>query len=163
MNACSEFVLDSVVEITAIPLSAYNASATMLSPVIIASAFNPTFNSDTVVVGLTKAVSSGNPVGSLIPIVHDTAKVKDSESDNVAGRLHSVSIECQVDDRESDRWQTLLLLERTPRHLILKLRDGSRVFVMATEDTYLCTMQRGDGKTSLSWRIQNLMGLQLVK
>lgn len=163
MNACSEFVLDSVVEITAIPLTAYNPTATLLSPVIDASGFNPTLNNDTIVVGLAKAVSSGNPVGSLVPVIHGTTKVKDSESDNVAGRLHSVSIDCEVDDRDSNTWQTLYTLERTPRHLILKLRDGSCVFVMASEDTYLCTMQRGGGKTSVSWRIHNRMGLQLVK
>ena len=163
MNACSEYALDGVVEITAIPLSAFNATSVLLSPVIDGPDFSPSLGASTIVVGLRRAVAYGSPVGRLVPIIHDTAKVKDSESDNVAGRAHSISVECDVDDRESSTWETLRILERTPHHLILTLRDTSRVFVLGTEDAYLCTVERGNGKTELTIKLKNFMGMQRIQ
>ena len=158
MNNCSEFVLDDVMAITAIRISAYTDIRTMLSPVIPSSDFFPVIDQTAIVVGVMPAISGGQ----LVPIIHSTGKVKDSESDNVAGRQHTVTVECSVDDRDSDAWSILQTLERTPHHLILTLRDNSRVFVRATQDSYLCQVARGDGKTSVSFKVHNLMGMQLI-
>lgn len=162
MTPCSEFVLDDVMAITAIKLSSYSNTGTLLSPVIDGQYFNPTFDASTVVVGMAHAESGGSAVGSLVPIIRSSAKAKDTEADSVAGRSHTVSVECEVDDRDSGKWSILRDLERTPRHLILTLRDGTRTFVRATEDSYICTVDRGDGKTKLSFKVHNLMGMQLI-
>ena len=109
MINCSEFILDDVMAITAIPLAYYTSTDGFLSPVL--SAFSPTFGASTIVVGTQRAMALGVSVGSLIPIIHKTAKAKDSESDSVAGRLHSVTVDCDVDDRDYAVWNVLRTLE----------------------------------------------------
>ena len=91
-----------------------------------------------------------------------SGKAKDDENDSVAGRLHTVTVTCEADDRDSDVWNHLLTLERTPSHLLLTFRDSTRAFVSATEDTYLCNVECDGSKTSITLRVQNLMGIQLL-
>lgn len=156
MNPCSEYVLSGVAAITAIPVADYTSTAYMLSPVIDGDGFDPIMD-NAIVIGTVASA------GRIVPIVHSTGKLKDTTSDNVAGRLHNVSVECEADDRDTATWPVIRQLERTPSHLILMLHDGSRVFVRATEDTYLCTVERGSGKAAISFKIQNLMGVQAIE
>ena len=159
MNSCKEFVLDDLMAIVAIPVSDYNvgAEAWQVKAVIPATGFSPTLT-NSITIGLQTAVSGG----TLIPIMRASGKAKDSESDSVAGRKHSVSVQCEADDRESSVWNDLLTLERTPCHLLLTFRDGPMGFVAADRDSYLCTVSRDDGKVSLAFRIQNLTGIQTL-
>lgn len=159
MNSCSEYVLDDVMAITAIPVSAYNpgVAAWQLAPVIPGDSFSPTLASS-VTIGLQPA-AAGRP---LIPIKRKTGKAKDDEGDSVAGRLHTVTVTCEVDDRNSSVWADLLTLERTPAHLLLTFRNNTRAFVAATEDAYKCTTERDGAKTTVTFRIENLMGIQML-
>lgn len=159
MTSCKEFYLDDVMAITAIPVDDYNLGtlAWQLRPVIQEDTFFPNLE-NAITIGQQPAVAGG----ILIPIRKLTGKAKDEESDSVAGRLHTATVTCQVDDREFDVWDHLLALERTPSHLLLLFRDGARGFVSATEDTYLCTVNREGAKTSVDFRIHNLMGIQLL-
>lgn len=162
MTNCSEFNLDDLMEITAIPLSGIPAGdisspANILAPTIQRSAFHPTLTG-AIVIGQQAAVQGG----ALIPIKRNTGKAKDDESDAVSGRDHTVAVTCEADDRNGGVWGDLLLLERTPRHLLLTFRNGTQGFVSATEDTYLCTVERDGAKTSVAFKIQNLMGIQLL-
>lgn len=159
MNSCKEFVLDDLMAITAVPVADMDVgmSSWQLRPTIEEEYFFPSY-ANAVTIGRQPA----EPGGMLIPIVRFTGKAKDEESDAVAGRLHTVTVTCQADDRDAEVWDYLLLLERTPSHLVLTFRDGSRAFVSATEDTYLCTVERDGAKTSVEFRIQDLMGIQLL-
>lgn len=144
--------------ITAIPVEDYVITADwQLKPTINELAFTPDF-SNAVVIGLRAAT----PGGVLIPIIRTSGKAKDDEDDSTAGRLHKVSVTCEVDDRDSEVWDNLLIIERTPSHLLLTFRDGSQAFVQATRDTYLCTVERNGSKTTVAFRIQNIMGIQLL-
>lgn len=164
MNSCREFNLEDIMAITAIPVSKYTDNTTILSPVIPESGFTPVIDDTAVVIGRTYATGSatGNPVGALVPIISESGKVKDAESDKTSGRAHAVSVNCKVDDRESDAWEILRRLERTPSHLILLFRGETRAFVRATEDTYVCTVERDGKDTSVSFKIHGLMGIQLI-
>lgn len=159
MNSCKEFVLDDLMAVVAIPVTDFNpgTAAWQLQPVIDSELFDPT---------LTNAIVIGRqPVPEsevLIPIMRGTGKVKDDESDSVSGRLHTVKVTCNADDRDSEVWNHLLTLERTPCHLLLTYRDGIKAFVQATEDTYLCNAERDGSKTSITLRVQNIMGAQLI-
>ena len=175
MPTCKEFALDDVMAITAIPVTVYTPAAVpngspsginswLLAPVIRKTQFSPT---------LTRAITIGQKpatIGStLIPIMRLTGKAKDDESDQTAGRLHKVTVNCQIDDRDLSRDQNgltvldhLLTLERTPSHLLLTFRDQSRAFVQASKDTYLCTVDRDGAKTSVQFRIECLMGIQMI-
>lgn len=163
MNNCKEFILDDLMAITAIPVENISASevaspVNKLTPTIAKTEFVPSLT-EAIVIGLQPATTGG----ALIPIRKRTGKAKDDESDSVAGRLHTVSVSCEVDDRDSSVWNDLLTLERTPRHLLLTFRDGvTQAFVAATEDTYQCTVERDGAKTSVAFKIQNLMGIQLL-
>ena len=159
MNKCSEFVLDDMMAIIAIPVSDFKPgfSAWQLTPTIDRSSFGPDLR-NAVTIG-RHAASAG---GALIPIRPFTGKAKDDESDSVAGRLHKVTVTCQADDRDPAVWDYLLALERTPSHLLLTFRDGTRGFAQATADTYICTVERDGAKTSVAFRIQCLMGIQLI-
>lgn len=166
---CKEY-RDDVMTITAIPVSKISSAAATsavlaLTPTITYD-FSQHFDADIIVIGMTKArriVSGVTYVyGSLIPIKRESGKAKDNEGDSVAGRLHTVTVNCEVDDRDSNVWDYLLTLERTPAHLLLTFRDNTQTFVAATEDTYTCEVERDGSKTSVSFKIQNLMGLQLV-
>lgn len=162
MANCKEYFLDDVMAITAIPIEDISASdpgsvVNNLTPLIPSSSFNPTLT-HAVTIGLQPVVSGG----TLIPIRRKTGKAKDDESNSVAGVLHTVSVNCEVDDRDADVWTYLLQLERTPSHLLLSFRGGDKAFVSATEDTYLFTLDRDGAKTSVTFRIQNLMGIQLI-
>ena len=53
-------------------------------------------------------------------------------------------------------------LERTPCHLLLSFRGGKQAFVSASEDTYLCTVERDGAKTSVAFKIQCMMGIQMI-
>lgn len=156
---CTELVREDVLEIIAIPLGNITpgTQSWQLNPTIDSNRFSPSM-AGAITVGL-KPVT---PIGRLIPIVRETGKAKDSEADSVAGRLHTVNVSCDVDDREHEVWDFLYALERTESHLILVFRDRSRAFVQATSDTYLCEVERSGGKTTVTFRIQNLMGIQLI-
>ena len=170
MNSCKEFVLDDLMAICAIPVANIPAGspdspANSLSPTIAANGFSPSLTG-AVVIGQAPATEGG----ALVPIRKHTGKAKDDESDSVAGRLHTVTVTCEVDDRDTsaDRngkrtWDYLLQLERGTFHLLLTFRDGeTRAFVAATEDTYLFNAERDGSKTTVTFRIQNLMGVQLI-
>lgn len=159
MTNCKEFVLDEVMAITAIPFGNINLGITpwQLTPTIQEEDFSPSLD-DTITIGVQPATVGGR----LIPIIRSTGKVKDDESDSVAGRIHNVTVACEVDSRDSEIWDNLLVLERTPAHLLLTFRDDSRAFVSATEDTYLCSTDRDGSKTSVTFKIQNIMGVQII-
>lgn len=168
MPTCKEFFLDDLMAITAIPVTIYNPAAVsggsplgvntwLLTPVIPKAQFSPT---------LTRAITIGQQPattgGTLIPIMRGTGKAKDDESDQTAGRLHKVTVSCQIDDRDPSVWTNLLTLERTPSHLLLTFRDKSRAFVQGSKDTYLCTVDRDGAKTSVQFRVECLMGIQMI-
>ena len=91
-----------------------------------------------------------------------TGKAKDDESDSVASRLHAVNVTCQVDDRDFSVWEHLQTLERTPSHLLLTFRDKTCGFASANVDTYQCTVERNGAKATVTFRLQNHMGIQLI-
>lgn len=159
MTNCSEYLLDDLLAITAIPTGDFNLGTLswQLKPTIPSSSFGPTLT-NAIVIGQQPAVSGGK----LIPIKKQTGKAKDSEEDSTAGRLHTVSVSCTVDERDDSIWDNLYLLERKPCHLLLSFRDGRRAFVKATKDTYTCEVEREGAKTSVQFKIQNLMGVQLI-
>lgn len=169
MTNCKEFVLDDLMAVTAIPVSDFSPgfAAWQLTPTIPSAGFSPTLTR-AIVIGQKPAVADGR----LIPIVKLTGKAKDDETDSVAGRLHKVTVTCQVDDRDGGVWADgrdvgvwtdLLTLERRQSHLLLTFRDGTtRGFVQATGDTYICTVERDGAKTSVAFHIQNTMGIQLI-
>lgn len=159
MRFCKEFLLADIVSITAIPVIDFipGDASWQLTPTIPAGRFSPV---------LTNAVTIGSPSaaagGAVIPIMRATGKAKDAESNSVAGRLHDVTVTCEADDRDPSLWNYLFAIERTPSHLLLTLRDRTKAFVLATEDTYLCEVERDGAKTSVTFRIQNTMGIQPV-
>ena len=158
---CKEIQLDDVLAITAVPVANISAGD-VSSPV---NSLTPTIADFTP--SLTGAIAVGlqTPAAgvTLVPIKRNTGKAKDDTSDSVAGRLHTVTVTCEVDDTESPVWASLYVLERTARHLMLTFRGGARAFVAATEDTYMCTVERDGAKTSLTFKIQCLMGMQLLQ
>jgi hypothetical protein len=157
--SCTEFNLDDLLAIVAIPVTDYSPSAQgwLLRPTIPNTSFSPSLT-NAVSIGLQPAATGGK----LIPMIRKSGKAKDSESDSVAGRKHSVTVSCEADDRDSETWNYIYNLERTPSHLILTFRNGTRAFVMASEDTYLCEVSRENADTSLEFKIENLMGIQLI-
>ena len=159
MNNCKEFLLDDVMTIVAIPLEdlELGTSSWQLTPTIIEDEYYPSLY-NAITIGQQPATAGG----ILIPIRRLTGKAKDEETDNVAGRLHTVTVTCDIDDRDHETWTHLRTLERTPSHLQITFRDNSRAFASATEDTYLCNVERDGAKTTITFRIQNLMGLQLI-
>ena len=159
MNNCKEFDLDDMLAVTAIPVEDYNpdTASWQLSPTIDSAYFTPVLT-HAIVIGMQPAVTGGE----VIPIIRATGKVKDDSSDSVAGRLHTVKVTCEVDDRDASAWNTLLALERTPCHLLLTFRNNTRAFVQATKDTYLCETERDGAKTSVTLRVQDLMGIQMI-
>lgn len=166
MLNCKEYELDDLLAVTAIPVSDFSpGTATwQLKPSIASASLSPTLT-NAVAIGLQPATTGGR----LVPIKRLSGKAKDSEGDSVAGRKHTVSVSCEADDRDltaDSRGETvldyLLRLERTPSHLLLTFRGGQRAFVVATEDTYTCEVERNGAKTSVSFKIENLMGIQLI-
>ena len=159
MTSCTEFYLDDLMAITAIPIAdlSANTAGWQLMPTVRSEDFIPEL-SRAVTIGLQPAT----PDGVLIPIKRGTGTAKDSETDSVAGRLHTVSVSCDVDDRNADVWDSLFVLEREPSHLLLTFRGGARAVAVASEDTYNCTVERNGAKTTVGFRIQNLRGVQLI-
>lgn len=175
MHNCKEFFLDDLMAITAIPVTDFDPATVpggspsgvnswLLAPIIPKAQFTPTLTR-TITIGQRPATTDG----TLIPIMRLTGKAKDDESDQAAGRLHKVAVNCQIDDRDMSRdasgmtvLDNLLSLERTPSHLLLTFRDHSRAFVQASKDTYLCTVDRDGAKTSVQFRIECLMGIQMI-
>ena len=157
MINCKEFSLDDLMSITAIPLDKYISQNTAeIEPIIASDDFSPVYDDETITIG------SVTPAGSIIPILPGTGKVKDTPSDSVAGRLHTVSVSCETDQRDSQVWGVLKTLEHTPRHLILTTRNGTLFYVQSTQDTYMCTTDRDGEKTTVNFRIQCRMGLQEI-
>ena len=157
-NNCKEYIRD-ILAVTAIPITDFNPGthAWQLTPTIPSASFYPTLT-NAIVIGRNPAVQDG----VVIPIMRDTGKVTDGEADSVSGRLHTVKVTCEVDARNADVFNHLLTLERTPCHLLL-YRDGvTQAFVQATIDTYLCNTERDGSKVSVTLRIQNMMGAQIV-
>lgn len=170
MKNCKEFELDDLLAVTAIPVGDFQlgTAAWQLKPTIpnASLGIESAFSERTIVIGQTRATKVVNnvtqTVGKLVPIKRTTGKAKDAEGDSVAGRKHTVSVTCEADDRDGTVWDYLLTLERTPSHLLLTFRGGQRAFVAATEDTYTCEVERNGAKTSVSLKVENLMGIQLI-
>lgn len=163
MTNCKEFFLDDMMAVTAIPVG----NIPMTSPSSPACQLTATIAAGTVTTAmLANSITIGRQAegqnGTLIPIMRLTGKAKDDESDSVAGRLHKVTVTCQVDDRDATVFDSLLRLERTPAHLLLTFRDLSRAFVCGSRDTYLCQVDRDGAKTSVQLRIECLMGIQMM-
>lgn len=163
MPNCKEFILDDVMAITAIPLAnipagSISSPVNQLTSTLPKSSIAPSMLAGSITIGLQPAT----PGGALIPIMRKSGKAKDDESDSVAGRLHTVTVTCEADDRDPDVWNDLLTLERTTSHFLLVFRDNTRAFVAATADTYLCTIERDGSKTSINLRVQNIMGIQML-
>lgn len=159
MANCLEYI-DSVMSVVAIPLDdlPLSTAAWQLSPAIPAGDFSPTLDH-----AITIGVRPATEEGILVPMRSNDGKVKDDTSDNTAGRLHTVNVMCNVDDRDAEAPDVLLALQRTPFHLLLMFRNGQSGLVAATRDSYLCQVSREDGNTSISFRIQNLNGMQLIR
>lgn len=162
VNNCNEFSFEDVITIVAIPIANIPVSdagsyANVLTPTISAEGFNPSLEG-AITIGHQPAVAGG----ILVPMRYGTGKAKDSESDAVAGRAHTVTVNCEVDDRNGEVWAHLLTLERSDRHLLLIFRNDVRAFVSATRDTYLCNVERDGAKTTVTFKIHNLMGIQLL-
>ena len=163
MNNCKEFILD-VMTIAAIPFKEADDDnisyiVNQLTPYI--KGLTPSLDG-AVVFGLTAPDSA-----TLVPIKRMTGKAKDDEGDSVAGRLHTVTASCEVDERGGEIWADLaigvpcsLSLERNAHHLLLTFRDGSQGFVAANTDCYQCNVERDGAKVTVQFRIQNLMGIQ---
>lgn len=166
MTKCGEYDLDDLLAITAIPIANYTLglSTWQLEPTIPGAGFSPSLVGSLVIGTMIPRDSDNNVIAikGLIPIQHATGKATDSEGDSVAGRKHTVKVSCEADDRDPKVWDYLLALERTPSHLLLTFRNGTRAFVSATEDTYTCEVKRDAAKTSVSIDIENLMGIQLI-
>lgn len=156
---CKEFYLDDVLAIVAVPVDDYD-----FWPYV--SPLHPTIASADLSLPMTNAIVIGQQAatdgGDLIPIIKMTGKAEDSEDDSVAGRKHTVTVKCEVDDRESDTWPLLRTLEATPRHLLLTFRGKKQAFVAASKDTYQFRVSRSGAKTSVQFHIESLSGLQLV-
>ena len=169
MKNCKEYYLDDARAITAIPVSEATINeaeptspANQLTPIIDEEWFS--LSSDTIVIGRYRPIENEvvRDDVAFIPIQPGTGKVKDAQDDSVAGRLHTVNVTFEVDDREGEVWTRLLTLERTPCHLVLTFSDGkTRGFVTGNEDTWMCHTDRDGKKTSVTIKIQNLMGVQL--
>lgn len=163
MSNCKEFYLDDVLAIIAIPIEDYDfwPYISPLTPTISSEDFAPSFT-NAITIGRQRASADGVSYGDLIPIQIGTGKAKDSESDDVAGRKHTVTVSCEADDRDPDVWPLLHTLEQGARHLLLTFRGGNQAFVVATQDTYRCEVSRDGAKTQLQFRIECWAGLQLI-
>jgi hypothetical protein len=156
---CKEFYLDDVKAITAVPVEDYDfwPYVSPLQPTIAADNLSLPL-SNAIVIGQQPATSNGY----LVPIISMTGKAEDSEDDSTARRKHTVTVKCEVDDRDGDTWPMLRTLENTPSHLLLTFRGKKQAFVAATKDTYKFSVSRSGGKTSVQFRIESLSGLQLI-
>lgn len=157
--SCQEFDLDDLLAVTAVPIADYSpgASSWQVKPTIPETGLSPTLT-NAIVIGQKPAVTGGK----LIPIIRASGNAKDNEGDSVAGRKHTVTVSCEADDRESVVLDYLLSLERTPSHLLLTFRNGTRGFVFADEDSYTCEVGRDGAKTSVKFDIENYMGIQRI-
>ena len=176
MNNCKEYYLDDARAIRAIPISEKAVDGKVAvdetDPTSPANRLTPTIDSemfiitdDTIFVGRYRPVEYEmvRDDVAFIPMQPGTGKVKDTQDDSVAGRLHTVTVTFDADDRESEVWANLLTLERTPCHLELTFRDGkTRAFIAGSEDTWQCNTNRDGSKTTVTIRMQNLMGVQLM-
>lgn len=162
MSDCKEYVI-GVMEIWAWPVKDAdddNASnvVNQLTPYIPANGMTLQNTDIDIVIGLTKPANTN---ATLVPIVRMTGKAKDDESDSVAGRLHTVTVSCEVDERGGEIWRQQLTLERKAHHLLLTYRDGvTKAFVAASADAYQCNVERDGSKVTVAFKIQNLMGIQ---
>lgn len=156
---CKEFYLDDVMAIVAVPVEDYDfwPYVSPLQPTIASADFSlPMTNA--IVIGQQAATDGGE----LIPIIKLTGKAEDAEDDSVAGRKHTVTVKCEVDDRDLGTWLLLRTLEIAPRHLLLTFRGGEQAFVAASEDTYKFSVSRSGAKTSVQFRIESISGLQII-
>ena len=181
MNNCLE-IFDDILSVTAIPVAEIlpSADAWRVGKTVTEHGTSNTFNAafenkkdvkdgsklvdyspnpqGTITIG----ISPDYPSGNLVPIIRKSGKAKDGTSDSVAGRLHTVTVTCEVDDRDGTVWADLLRLERMPSHLYVTFRNGQKAFAEGTKDSYLCNVERNGAKTSVTLRVQNIMGLQLL-
>ena len=175
MSNCKEFILDDLMAITAIPVSDISMSAVgsptnRLTPTIPDDEFNPSLE-NAIVIGKEPATTGG----VLVPIRRSTGRAKDDTSDSVTGRLHTVSVNCEIDERGGEIWAPIssmgntpcnFRLERVAHHLLLTFNDGtkegSQGFVAATPDAYQCMIERDGAKMTVSFKINNMMGIQMI-
>lgn len=159
MSNCTETRLKGVAAILAVPVDDLSLTASaQVSPIIKTGAGSQlTFRKEN-----TIGIGRGSALATIIRTTPTTdyAEAKDSESDNVGGRSHTVTVQGDINDDNLDTLAYLLTLERTAHSLILVLANGRYYVVTATEDSYQFTVNRETNKTSIEFRIHNLMGCQ---
>lgn len=163
MENCREFVRE-VVEITAVPWAKLAvAGAVMFSPTLDSSAspahYSVAYDAYAVHIG----TNAPTGVTSVIPLAYGkSAEVKDTEELSVAGRLHKVTIEAEVDARTAAAREALRKLELAEYGLVVTYRDRTKAIVAATRDTMRCTVERDKSTTNLTIAIQNFAGCQTL-
>lgn len=159
MSNCTETLLKGIAAIIAVPEKDLSLTTTaQLSPVIKTGAGTQLTFLRTNAIGIGR----GKDISTLIRTIPtaEYAEAKDSENDNVAGRSHSITVEVDINDDNTSVLPWLLTLEREAHSLILCLTNGRYYVATATEDSYQFTVSRETNKTSIEFRIHNLMGCQ---
>lgn len=160
MNCLQEYNIHDIQCVSAIPAGSLTlAAAAILLPVIQSSQMTITENG---------IISIGVPLVSFVfegTILHNTGEFdcKDSESDAISGRSHTVSVSCSVDVRSSSSRAHLRALEDGPYCLLLHFRGGNMGLIMSDVDSYDCSVEYSKSTPTVSFKIHNLAGVQLVE
>lgn len=159
MNNCTETRLKGIAAIIAVPEKDLTLTTTaQLSPVVKTGyGTHLTFRRENAI-----GIGRGKDIAKLIRIIPSSeyATVKDSDSNNIAGSAHTVTVQCNINDDNTEVLSWLLVLERKAHSLILILTNGRYYVVTSTEDSYQFSVNRETNKVSIEFRIHNLMGCQ---
>ena len=154
---CQEFYLGEIISITAVPVSDLTLStAAIFAPRILSGQWQVNY-ANAITIGTLKRSSE-----TLVPIIRRSGKAKDEERDEVSGRSHSVDVSCEADDRAPSSWSALRRLERGPFHLVLGFKSGGTGVVTSDRDSYSCYISRDGSETTVSFKLHNLSGIQIV-
>lgn len=159
MKNCTETRLKGIAAIIAVPVGDLSlTSSAKVSPIVKTGDDTQfTFHK-----GNAIGIGRGSAISTLIRKLPSTdySNAKDRESDNVAGRAHTVTVQSEINDDNPNTLEYLLILERMAHSLILFLTNGRCYIVTATEDSYQCTVNKDTKSTSVEFHIHNLMGCQ---
>lgn len=99
----------------------------------------------------------------IVPLLLTTrGGIRDEESDGVAGRVHTVTLTADVNEKAASSRAALRRLELRPHTLLIRFIDGRSALVVATKDSYLVTTSRDGSKAAITLRIHTAEGLRYI-
>lgn len=143
-SICTEHDLSQVVSLKAYGMSQLSVAA-------------PVFSCTPKILSTDITIHVNQPI--CIPFATATLKINDKVTRNVAGQLHTVTLEWEAANPTDDLSSDLAKLTHSPHNLLIEYFGGFRQLIRTSQEGYAFHFERDTDKLKCSMKLTNGHGL----